>query len=156
MCGKLKKALDAIYRSKLAAKVLGDLPRLSPLVVCVRLDPWKRRCSHGAQEALAGHREAHAEEVNFKVAVSGPDDNDTLRVLNRNTSWTDNGVIYENDHRHADRLAEELGLSKRQRIQRAVSCNDVLRAVVRSIVVQFLSVNQCSAMQSSALVCSAV
>ena len=42
----------------------------------------------------------------------GPDDSHEkeLRVLNRVLTWTELGVVYEADQRHAEILVKELGL----------------------------------------------
>lgn len=50
----------------------------------------------------------------IEVAMTGPDASEVLRGLTRIITWTTEGVIYESDHRHADRLVEELGLKKGQ------------------------------------------
>ena len=60
---------------------------------------------------IAGHM---AQSFSIKVAVSGPRSMQTLRVLNRSITWSQEGIVYESDHRHADRLIEELNLDKKQ------------------------------------------
>lgn len=70
---------------------------------------------------LAGHKkylEAIVEYMTgkFKIrtAFTGPKKDEVFGVLKRSIKWTRGGVIYESDHRHAIRLIEGLGLTKKQ------------------------------------------
>lgn len=76
---------------------------------------------HGYDFVFIGKRE-HLEriarhtagEFKAKVAVAGPQDAGAMRVQKRSIRWASDGFVYECDHRHADRLAEELELTKSQ------------------------------------------
>lgn len=51
-----------------------------------------------------------------KVVVTGPDDDGVVRVLNRTVKQATEGVLYESDHRHADRVTQELEMKKGQSV----------------------------------------
>ena len=50
----------------------------------------------------------------LKMNVIGPDDHHDkeVRVLNRIIRWTEHGLEYESDQRHAERIVEEMGMEK--------------------------------------------
>ena len=47
-----------------------------------------------------------------------------IRVLNRTISWTDQGIHYEPDQRHADLIVEQAGMSSSKSIS-TTCCTDV-------------------------------
>ena len=51
-------------------------------------------------------------EVKFRARL-GPDDNDdkAVRILNRLVAWTNRGIVYEADQRHAEIIISMLGLN---------------------------------------------
>lgn len=55
-------------------------------------------------------------QFKIKVSVTGPHDDEALRILHRRIRWTREGVIYENDHGHAAQLIEELKLKPGQSV----------------------------------------
>lgn len=56
-------------------------------------------------KSIAAHM---AKNFTTKVAVTGPGSADTLRVLDCSIEWSHAGIIFQSDHRHADRLVGEL------------------------------------------------
>ena len=52
-------------------------------------------------------------EVKFRGRL-GPEaaDNKSIRLLNRVIEWTEDGISYEADQRHAEIIVQELGLSE--------------------------------------------
>ena len=49
-------------------------------------------------------------EIKSEVLGPGPHQSKQIRVLNRVISWTDEGLVYEPDQRHAEIVIRELGL----------------------------------------------
>ena len=43
----------------------------------------------------------------------GPKDDKTMRVLNRIVEWTDTGIKYESDQRHAEIIIDHMGLTEK-------------------------------------------
>lgn len=52
----------------------------------------------------------------MKVAVGGQHDSAELRVLDPSTEWAPHSILYESDHRHAERLFDEVGVKARQTV----------------------------------------
>lgn len=73
----------------------------------VRTAGEEERTPRGQIEALGG-------EVQDRGALTGPEDPDVLRVLNRRILWAMRGITYECDHRNAESLVEELQLANEQ------------------------------------------
>lgn len=65
------------------------------------------------------HRRAHGEQIQEKAASAGPEDVEALRVLNKGVKWTEDGVVYERDYKHADRLIEEGEAGQRPGVRHA-------------------------------------
>ena len=69
----------------------------------------------GREEDLDWFRReiSKAYEVKFRGRI-GPEDKDqkSIRILNRVVEWTDAGIRYEADQRHAEIIVRKLGLSK--------------------------------------------
>ena len=80
---------------------------------------------HGDVFTVLGHAEnlnwfrskiSEAFEVKFKARL-GPEEPDdkAARVLNRVVQWTDEGITYEADQRHAEIIVKALGLKGESR-----------------------------------------
>ena len=56
-------------------------------------------------------------EVKFRGRL-GPNDNDdkSIRILNRIVEWTDNGIKYEADQRHAELIVKGLGFNDNEEL----------------------------------------
>ena len=52
------------------------------------------------------------DESTHNMLGAGPKHEKSIRVLNRVLSWAPEGIQYEADKRHADIVAEELGLGQ--------------------------------------------
>ena len=66
-----------------------------------------------SEEQLNWFRENIGErfDVKFRGRLGpGPRDDKSIRVLNRVVEWTENGLSYEADQRHADLIVKGLGL----------------------------------------------
>lgn len=130
-CGRLNKAMcgtrDAaqIWQRKCvdAARSLGF--HVGTVPPCPFYREGKKVCGlvHGDDFVFVGRKEYPAEIADYmagqykiKTAFTGPGGHNLLRVLSRSIMWADEGVIYESDHRHADRLIEELGLTPKQTV----------------------------------------
>lgn len=68
----------------------------------------------GLQEQIGNISKHMAEKSNIKAGFTGPKDIGVLRVLNMKIRWTTGGVMYESEHRRADRLVDEVELGKNQ------------------------------------------
>lgn len=64
----------------------------------------------GGNECLQQIAEHMRRKYKIKVAVTSEKEPNELRVLNRSIKWAKEGIRYESDHRHADKLVEELEL----------------------------------------------
>ena len=126
MCGKLNKAM---YGTRDAAqnweyeyvewlKSVGFISaRASP---CVFYNPERgiRLVVHGDDFTVLGYdldwfRRAISDkyEVKFRGRVGpGEDDDKSIRILNRVVEWTEEGIRYEADQRHADIIVSKMGL----------------------------------------------
>ena len=52
-------------------------------------------------------------EVKFRGRLGPePSDDKAIRILNRVVSWTNDGIEYEADQRHAEIIVQHLGLNK--------------------------------------------
>ena len=128
MCGKLNKAM---YGTRAAAQSwqdhsgnvfaeLGFVPGKAS--VCCWYHPIRdiRLVAHGDDiTALAVKEECEwlAAELrkHFELKVSGRlgselDDDKIARILNRTVQWTDSGIVFESDPRHAEIVVKQLGL----------------------------------------------
>lgn len=56
------------------------------------------------------------QKLNIDVATAGPEDQAVLRVLRRSKQWAGEGIVYDSDHSHADRLMEELQLTEERAV----------------------------------------
>ena len=70
--------------------------------------------SVGPEEDLAWLDEEFKRHFEVKSQILGPEKRhcQQIRVLNRILSWTDEGIVYEPDPRHAERVMAELGLEE--------------------------------------------
>ena len=59
-------------------------------------------------------------EIKTQVLGPGPEDLQQVRVLNRVLTWTKEGIHYEADPRHAEIVAEQLGLRDAKGVVRGV------------------------------------
>ena len=66
----------------------------------------------GRMEALSWIRREMENKFEITANVSGPDEGmeNEIRVLNRTLRWTDSGITYEPDQRHAEIIIKELNL----------------------------------------------
>lgn len=62
---------------------------------------------------IAKHME---EKLSIKVGIKGQGCQEALRILNRSVRWPPRGIEYEWDHRHAEKIIEELALRPRQKV----------------------------------------
>ena len=63
-------------------------------------------------EALSWIRKEIENKFEITANVLGPDEGmeNEKRVLNRTLRWTDSGITYEPDHRHAEIIIKEFNL----------------------------------------------
>jgi hypothetical protein len=130
MCGRLMKAMygtrDAAQNWELAySEFVQRIGFISSLVnPCVFYHAHRRLylVVHGDDFTIAGReieldwfRARIAEEMDVKFrARLGPDEKDdkAVRILNRVVEWTQEGLIYEADQRHAELIVKDVGLKE--------------------------------------------
>jgi hypothetical protein len=78
-----------------------------------------RAVVHGDDFTMLGHREdldwfrkmiETKFEIKHKRMGSGPDELKSVRILNRIVTYTENGIEYEADQRHAEIIGKQMGL----------------------------------------------
>ena len=86
--------------------------------------------STGTEKALAWLDCEFKKVFEGKSEVLGPDiqQQKEIRVLNRILSWTPEGVVYEADPRHAERVVAELGLENGRPVTTPGCREDVAKA----------------------------
>ena len=70
----------------------------------------------GRREALSWIRTEMENKFEITAHVLGPDEGmeNEIRVLNRALRWTESGITYEPDQRHAEIIVKELNLFRKQ------------------------------------------
>lgn len=129
MCGRLKKAMYGTrdvaqnWQRKCAETMKEIGFAIGDVSPCHFFHSGWQVCGlmHMDDFVFAGYREYFDKiadhmrgKFKVKVAMAGLGDREPLRMLNRSSKWTEEGLVYESDHQHVERLIEELQLCKGQ------------------------------------------
>ena len=81
----------------------------------------------GPEESLRWLRSRMEQKFEISTHMLGPDKGmeDEVRVLNRTLRWTEAGITYEPDQRHAELIVEELGLTREDQEEELAGQQDV-------------------------------
>ena len=110
--------------------------------VVVHGDDFTALCTREQCDWLTAQLKSH-----FELKVSGrlgsdSDDDKAVRILNRTVRWTDEGILYESDSRHAEIVVKQLGLDGSK------GCKSVTTPGVKEAIPE---VNQAIASQRASL-----
>lgn len=126
-CGKLLKAMYGT-RARDSSRVWlrhgkgVPVPLRSERLGRVWHRSWRRICVRGGRAHLEHISKHRCAKFRIKVAMAGRHSPVDIRALNRSIKWTVQGKEYENDHRHTDRLMEEMELRPGQTVVSPAVC----------------------------------